>query len=417
MAAFVVVIALTIVIPDRSLLAAIRAGLRRQQATGSLTSYPVGFSAIPSPRLVGLAAEATRCPGHARQLPFAVVRSGGTAITMTNNMIASPRTFLYLSAGAWRPRIRGHVRPRPSRLLQHSMDKKPLTRPHSPTSAASHPCGINRSVLQPGAIGGAVIKAARRSARLSRGQLARTVGVGVPAVCAWETGSVPLYCVPYDLLLNLSQALERTRAQGASFAELLLASQCDVFIAAALAGTENYAEVPPLDSDTDGQTTRDLLRWALTGTVPEPYRPYAPRHRLLAKQDALRFLAVAQGLARGEQGAALAAFGAALLALADRQPASPDGTAPNRNRADAAAVRPTDRSRLKPVQGAAGLGIAASTGAASRPPVRSKARRARSRGTLRDSRSNGAMNREAAPAASSPRQATIATTNPWKESP
>jgi DNA-binding transcriptional regulator YiaG len=336
---------------------------------------------------------------------------------MTRNMLASPRTLLQVAAHIWL-RVRSHNYGRPGALLQNAAENR-ISQSHVMMPTDSRANSLIGAVARPGTIGGAVIKAARRSARLSRGQLARTVGVGVPTVCAWETGSVPLYCVPYDLLLNLSQALERTRAQGASFAELLLASQCDLLMAAALAGTEDYAEVPPLDSDTDGQNTRDLLRWALTGTVPEPYRPYAPRHRLLTKEDALRFLAVAEGLTRGEQGAALAAVGAGLLALADRQPTSPDGTAPNRNRAGAAAIRPADQLGLEPVQvGSGTLSWAASTGSASRLQVRSKARRARrSRGTLRESHSNGAMNREAAPAASSPRQATIATTNPWKESP
>jgi hypothetical protein len=100
----------------------------------------------------------------------------------------------------------------------------------------------------------------------------------------------------------------------------LLASQCDLFIAATLAGTEHYADVPPLDSDRDCQNARNLLRWALTGAVPEPYCPYAPRRLLLTRKDAVRFLAIAEGLARGEQGPALATFGAALLALADQQP-------------------------------------------------------------------------------------------------
>ena len=198
------------------------------------------------------------------------------------------------------------------------MDRKPQTS-NSLTPTASHANGKNRSVSQPGAIGGAVLKAARLSARLSRCELARTLGVGLTTIYAWETGSVPLYCVPYCVLLSLSQVLGRARARGASLTELLIASQCDLLIAATLDGTENYAEVPPLDPDTDCQNARNVLRWALTGAVPEPYCPYAPRQPLLAEKDALRFLAVAEGLARGEQGAPLAAFGAAILASADRQ--------------------------------------------------------------------------------------------------
>ena len=246
---------------------------------------------------------------------------------MTTNMIASPRVSLYLAACAWRSRNRRLARARRSGLLGHAIDKKSQTRPNSPTATAPHSDGLNRSFSLAGAIGGAVLNAARRSARLSRCELARTLGVGLTTIYAWETGSAPLYCVPYGVLLNLSQTLERAGARGASLAELFLASQCDLLMVATLEGTEDYAEVPSLDTDTDGQKARDLLRWALTGSVPEPYFPYAPRRPLLTRKDALRFLAVAEGLARGEQGKALVAFGAALLALAACEPTSLESTA------------------------------------------------------------------------------------------
>jgi len=320
MAGFDVVVAPTIVIPVGVLPATMRAGVRRQQPTGSLTSQPDSFSAALTRHVVGLAAEAPRRQGHVGQLLS--LGSAETAMTMTTNMIASPRNFLYVSAGAWRRRIRRPGRPRRSGLPEHGIEKQPQTRSNCPMPTASHADGLHRSVSQSGAIGGAVLHAARRSTRLSRSELARTLGVGLTTIYAWEAGSMPLYSVPYGVLLDLSQALTSARAQGTGLAELLLASQCDLLIAATLDGTEDYAEVAPLDSDTDGQSARDLLRWALTGTVPEPYCPYAPPHPLLTRRDAARFLTVAEGLARGEQGKALVAFGAALLALADRQATS-----------------------------------------------------------------------------------------------
>jgi DNA-binding transcriptional regulator YiaG len=161
---------------------------------------------------------------------------------MNMDMLASPHTFLRVSAGTWRRRNRCHLRSRPSGLLQHSMAKKSQNRTYSLTPTAPHEDDMNRSASRPGAIGGAVIKAARRSVKLSRRELARALGVGPRTINAWETGSVPLYCVPYGVLLELSQALERARAQGASLTESLLASQCDLLIATTLAGIEDYAK-------------------------------------------------------------------------------------------------------------------------------------------------------------------------------
>ena len=67
MAAFVVVVAFTVVILDGIVLAVFRAGVRRQQAAGSLTSQPASLSAALIRRIVGLAAEPPRHRGRAGQ--------------------------------------------------------------------------------------------------------------------------------------------------------------------------------------------------------------------------------------------------------------------------------------------------------------------------------------------------------------
>jgi hypothetical protein len=59
----------------------------------------------------------------------------------------------------------------------------------------------------PGVIGGAVIQAARKSARISRRKLARMLAVSPGAVRRWEDGTCPLFCVPYDGLFRLAAAL------------------------------------------------------------------------------------------------------------------------------------------------------------------------------------------------------------------
>jgi hypothetical protein len=53
-------------------------------------------------------------------------------------------------------------------------------------------------------------------------------------------------------------------------------SRCDLLIAGILRGSEDYAEMPPTDEDAAGEAARSLLRWALTGQVPDKYNPYVP---------------------------------------------------------------------------------------------------------------------------------------------
>jgi transcriptional regulator with XRE-family HTH domain len=96
----------------------------------------------------------------------------------------------------------------------------------------------------PGAIGGALIKAGRRSAGLSRRQLAREMTVSPAAVRSWENGNSPLFCMSYDQLRRLAAALDQGHAPASSdLDELLLASQCDLLVTGMLRGFEDYAEV------------------------------------------------------------------------------------------------------------------------------------------------------------------------------
>ena len=81
-----------------------------------------------------------------------------------------------------------------------------------------------------------------------------------------------------------------------------------------LHGTEDYAEVPPID-DAEGGAARSLLQWALTGQVPNLYRPYAAPGPLLAGQDGANIAAVAQNLQAGSRGNDLVSYGTALMAL------------------------------------------------------------------------------------------------------
>jgi len=150
----------------------------------------------------------------------------------------------------------------------------------------------------PGAIGGALIKASRRSAGLSRRQLAREMTASQATVRSWENGTSPLFCMAYDQLRRLAATLVQRHAPAAcDLGELLLASQCDLLLTGMLRGFEDYAEVPPIDERTpEGEHARDLLRWALTGIVPDKYRPHAAANPLLARQDVILLTAIARDL-------------------------------------------------------------------------------------------------------------------------
>ena len=169
----------------------------------------------------------------------------------------------------------------------------------------------------PGAIGGAVIKASRRSSGLSRRQLTREMTVSTAAVRSWENGTYPLFCMSYDQLRRLAAALNQGHAGAmCDLGDLILASQCDLLVTGMLRGFEDYAEIPPIDEPTDeSEHARDLLRWALTGIVPGKYRPRGAANPLLARQDFFALTAIARDLNSGSRGSQLSSYGAAFASL------------------------------------------------------------------------------------------------------
>ena len=167
-------------------------------------------------------------------------------------------------------------------------------------------------------IGAAVVQAARRSAHLTRLRLARQLNVSVTTVRSWESGTIPLYAVPYGQLQQLAQASDRAGTQvGTELGELLLASRCDLLLTGMLNGFEDYAEVPPIEENSaEAESARRLLRWALSGQVPDRYRQHASPRRLLDKKHIGLIAAIARDLQAESHGADLADFGGALVALA-----------------------------------------------------------------------------------------------------
>ena len=169
----------------------------------------------------------------------------------------------------------------------------------------------------PGVIGGAVLRAGRRSAGLSERNMARLLRVSRGSVRAWEGGACALFCLRYDRLCQLAETLSRAGAQaGQDVRELLLASQCDLLIVGILRGFEDYGEVPPVDEDVEGAAARELLCWALSGAIPQRYRAYVKAGPLLCERDVALFTAAARDLRAGSRGLQLVSYGAALVALA-----------------------------------------------------------------------------------------------------
>jgi transcriptional regulator with XRE-family HTH domain len=166
-------------------------------------------------------------------------------------------------------------------------------------------------------IGGAIVQAARKSAHMSRQKLARMLAVSPGTVRGWEDGTCPLFCVPYHELCRLAAVFDQAGAKmPCDVAELVLASQCDLLLTGMLEGLEDYAEVPPIDEDSaEGETARDLLRWALAGVLPARYRPFAPARRLLPTQDLAAFTAIARELGAGSHDRQLVSYGRGLTAL------------------------------------------------------------------------------------------------------
>ena len=103
----------------------------------------------------------------------------------------------------------------------------------------------------PGVIGAAIVRAARKSARMSHRKLARMLAVSPDTVRSWEDGTCPLFCIPYADLCRLVATFDQAGAKvGCDIAELVLASQCDLLVTGILQGFEDYAEVPPVDEDS-----------------------------------------------------------------------------------------------------------------------------------------------------------------------
>jgi len=121
-------------------------------------------------------------------------------------------------------------------------------------------------------VAGAVLRAARLSADVTKNTLAVAVGVTRSTIRSWENGSSPLASVPAPEVQRLETALGDCGADQHLVTDLGAAVWCDLIITA----MDDDEDISCLLADpiTGEQSFRELLSWSLTGQVPARYRRY-----------------------------------------------------------------------------------------------------------------------------------------------
>lgn len=187
-------------------------------------------------------------------------------------------------------------------------------------------------MVVPGVIGSAVMAAARRAAGLTRSDLARSLGVGPDVVRAWESGRVPLFCVPFTKLRHLARVISPGDVEsGAVLNYLLMAARLDLLVSEMLAGSADYAELPAIGAGTmESVVTRELLAWGFHGVVPDCYRDFARPGCLYRRAVRRRVIGMLGELRSGAINE-LGEYATVLLELVANTPRSRSGTLSLRN--------------------------------------------------------------------------------------
>lgn len=121
-------------------------------------------------------------------------------------------------------------------------------------------------------VAGAILRAARTSARMTEACLAAASAVSEDTIRAWENGSQPLTAVPAPRLEQLKHVLMDAGAEPGVAADLDAGVWCDLIILA-IAAADDCACLAA-DPLTCENAFRELLAWSLTGQVPARYRRY-----------------------------------------------------------------------------------------------------------------------------------------------
>jgi len=141
----------------------------------------------------------------------------------------------------------------------------------------------SRHLARPGAVAGAVLRAARLSAGITETVLATASGVGADTIRSWEDGTSPLASVPVPQVDRLAAALSASGAAPQLITDLDAAAWCDLVILA-ITGRRYDEDAICLLADpvTSSDAFSELLAWCLADRVPARYRLYANRGPLLA---------------------------------------------------------------------------------------------------------------------------------------
>lgn len=129
-------------------------------------------------------------------------------------------------------------------------------------------------------VAGAVLRSARRSARVSQARLATACGATENTVRAWENGSSPLASTPTPQVEALIAALHQRGACRLLTADLVAASWCDLVIAAVAAREDPTCLLA--DPITADGAFGELMAWwgaFLSDTLPIPPRVHSFANR------------------------------------------------------------------------------------------------------------------------------------------
>jgi DNA-binding transcriptional regulator YiaG len=151
------------------------------------------------------------------------------------------------------------------------------------TSRPAEPAGADF-----GRVAGAVLRSARRSARVSQARLAAVCGVTGNTIRAWESGSSPLASARMSQIEAVITNLHDAGACRLLTADLITASWCDLIIST-VAATDDATSLladPIVTEDAFGE----LMAWCLKGRVPERHRPYSPTGRLISDKTVIEKL-------------------------------------------------------------------------------------------------------------------------------
>jgi transcriptional regulator with XRE-family HTH domain len=133
----------------------------------------------------------------------------------------------------------------------------------------------------PGAVAGAVLRAARLSAGPTEARLAIAAGLPLKTIREWEEGSSLLAAVPLPEVERLQAALRKAGADQRLVADFGAASWCDLVILAMINDEDTTCLMAdPLSHEA---AFGDLLLWSLGGHIPPRYRPYADPGPLVAE--------------------------------------------------------------------------------------------------------------------------------------